>query len=138
MRILALDVGSRRIGLAISDALGITAQGLPTLDRMKDKDVVESLRKIIQEQDVGEVVVGLPLNMDGSHGPKARETASFAECLKTELGVAVKLWDERMSTQEVERLMIEGDVSRGKRRKRIDKLAAQVILQSYLNAQKRR
>ena len=134
MRILGLDIGSKRIGVAISDALDITAQGVATLEN--DKNIIEGLKDIVRKKDVKEIVVGLPLNMDGSCGPQAKDAISFADTLKKELNVSIKLWDERMSTMEVERIMIEADVSRRKRKKKVDKLAAQVILQSYLNAQK--
>jgi len=133
MRILAFDIGEKRIGVAISDELGITAQGLETIER---KDSLDKIKGLVSEREVGEIVVGLPLNMNGSKGPRANDALNFAEELRKELGIEVKLWDERMSTLEVERLMIQGDVSRKKRKKKIDKLAAQVILQSYLTAKK--
>lgn len=136
MRILGLDIGSKRIGIAISDALGVTAQGHSVLERQKPEDVVGRLKSVIAEESVSEVVVGLPLNMDGSYGPQAKDAVSFADSLKKGLDIPVKLWDERLSTVEVERVMIEGGVSRSKRKKKIDKLAAQVILQSYLNSKK--
>ena len=134
MRILGLDMGSKRIGVAVSDPLGITAQGLLTLEKEKDGDVIKRLRDIILKEEIKEIVVGLPLNMNGSYGPQAKDAISFADSLKDKFDIPVKLWDERMSTMEVERIMIEADVSRSKRKKKIDKLAAQVILQSYLNA----
>jgi len=136
MRILGLDIGTKRIGVALSDPLGITAQGFVTLEREKIHDIMDHLRGIIEEQSVKEVIIGLPLNMDGSYGPQAAGAISFAESLKERLKIPVKLWDERMSTMEAERVMIAGGASRGKRKKRIDKLAAQLILQSYLNAHK--
>ena len=134
MRILGLDIGSKRIGVAISDALGITAQGLMTLHREKEPDITESLKDIMSKQKIKEIVIGLPLNMNGSYGPQAKDAISFADNLKEKLKIPVKLWDERMSTIEVERVMIQAGTSRAKRKKKIDKLAAQVILQSYLNA----
>ena len=133
MRILGLDIGSKRIGVAISDPLGITAQGVMTLRRETAEADFEHLKSIILEREVSEIIVGLPLNMNGSHGPQAKEASLFAEELKKKVGLPVKLWDERMSTLQVERIMIEGGVSRAKRKKKIDNLAAQVILQSYLN-----
>ena len=134
MRILGLDMGSKRIGLAVSDALGITAQGLVTLERKDEKTVLEFLKNIIKEKDVTEIVVGLPLNMDGSSGEQAKNAEGFADILKEKFGLPVKLWDERLSTMEVERIMIAGGASRAKRKKKIDKLAAQVILQGYLDS----
>ncbi len=133
MRILGLDIGSKRIGVAISDPLGITAQGLMTLKRESDEADFERLRSIASEKEVTEIVVGLPLNMNGSHGPQAKAASLFADVVREKLNLPVKLWDERMSTAQVERIMIEGGASRAKRKKKIDKLAAQVILQSYLN-----
>jgi len=127
-------MGSKRIGVAVSDPLGITAQGLLTLEKGKDTDLIKNLRDIILKEEIKEIVVGLPLNMNGSYGPQAKSAISFADNLKDKFDMPVKLWDERMSTMEVERIMIEADVSRAKRKKKIDKLAAQVILQSYLNA----
>lgn len=136
MKILGLDIGSRRIGVAISDALEMIAQGLLVIDRVKEKDIFGRLKSIAETEEIKEIVVGLPLNMNGTHGPKAKESADFANILKEKLKLPVTLWDERMSTVQVERVMIEGGASRSKRKEKIDKLAAQVILQSYLNRQK--
>lgn len=135
-RTLGLDIGSKRIGVAISDALGITAQGLSTLKREKDEKLIEHLKDIISKEGVEEILVGLPLNMNGSYGPQANEAIAFTDILKKNFKLPVKLWDERMSTIEVERVMIAQGASRRKRKKKIDKLAAQVVLQSYLNARK--
>jgi putative Holliday junction resolvase len=131
MRILGIDLGSKRTGIAISDELGITAQGLNTIET--EKDLISRLKDIIKSEGVNEVVIGLPLNMNGSAGPQAERAIKFCDLLKGEIGIPVKLWDERMTTMEVERIMIEADTSRRKRKKKIDKLAAQVMLQSYLN-----
>ena len=136
MRIIALDVGTKRIGIAMSDALGITAQGLMTFQREKEDELMKYLNEKISSESVKEIVVGLPLNMDGSRGPQARSAEAFAEHLKNKVGVPVKMWDERMSTLQAERVMIAADTSRKKRKAKIDKLAAQLILQSYLTAQK--
>lgn len=133
MRILGIDIGSKRTGIAISDELGITAQGLNTLESENERDLISRLKDIVKSEGVNEVVIGLPLNMNGSAGPQAEKAIKFCDLLKGEIGIPVKLWDERMTTLEVERIMIEADTSRRKRKKKIDKLAAQVMLQSYLN-----
>ena len=135
-KILGLDIGSKRIGVASSDALGVTAQPLTTLYSLKEDEVIDRLKEIVKKEDLMEVVIGLPLNMNGSSGPEAQKAIKFCDLLKDKLGIPIKLWDERMSTLEVERVMIQADVSRSKRKKKIDKLAAQVILQSYLNSTK--
>ncbi|MFH1753358.1 MAG: Holliday junction resolvase RuvX [Candidatus Omnitrophota bacterium] len=134
MRTLALDVGSKRIGLAISDALGITAQGLETIERGDE----HALENIIKERDVSEIVIGLPLNMDGTKGERAQDAILFAESLKNKFSMPVKMWDERLSTLHAEREMIRGDLSRKKRKRLNDMLAAQLILQNYMDAKKSR
>ena len=136
MRILGLDLGSKRIGVAISDSLGITAQGLGVIEKDKGEEVIEYIKGVVAKEGVSEIVVGLPLNMNGSHGPKAQEAEAFANGLREKLRLPVNLWDERLTTMEVERIMIAGGASRNKRKKKKDKLAAQVILQSYLSARK--
>ena len=134
MRILALDVGKRKIGIAISDALGITAQPLETLIR-KNKDAdFEQIKKIVGDMNASKIIVGLPLNMNGTAGHQAKETYGFAEELKERLKIQVQLWDERLSTIEANRVLLQADMSRKKRKKLDDKIAAQLILQSYLNA----
>jgi putative Holliday junction resolvase len=130
MRILGLDVGSKRIGVAVSDALKITAQGLETVQRGD----MAALESVIKENDVVEIVVGLPLNMDGTKGQRAEDAERFAEGLKEKFSLPVKMWDERLSTASAERFMIKGDLSRAKRKKLNDRAAAQIILQSYLDA----
>ena len=134
MRILALDVGEKNIGLAISDELGWTAQGLPSLKReYKNKDI-QGIAMLVKEKQVTEIVVGMPVSLDGSLGKKAKEVAEFMENLKNELAIPVKAWDERFSSVQAEKVMLEADLSRKKRRKKIDQLAAQLILQNYLDA----
>jgi len=134
MKILCLDIGTKRIGVALSDPLCITAQGMTTLLREKDDALIHTVRDIILSEGVNEIVIGLPLNMDGSEGPQAKESIRIAELFKKELDIPVKLWDERLTTMEAEKLMIAGDMSRKKRKKKIDKIAAQIILQGYLNS----
>ena len=131
MRILGLDVGEKRIGVAMSDGLGITAQGLDTIERTDEK----ALSGIVSENDVGEIVVGLPLNMDGSEGERAKDAILYAEKLKENYPtIRIKMWDERLSTAHAEREMIKGDLSRRKRKRSSDRMAAQLILQNYLDA----
>ncbi|MFC1631972.1 Holliday junction resolvase RuvX [Candidatus Omnitrophota bacterium] len=134
MRVLALDVGEKNIGLALSDGLGWTAQGLTTLRRQAiDQDIL-ALKTIITENQVGEIVVGMPINLDGSLGKKAQEVAAFIDNVKKRINLPIKAWDERFSSVQAERVMLEADLSRKKRKKKIDQLAAQLILQNYLDA----
>ncbi|MFH0839613.1 MAG: Holliday junction resolvase RuvX [Candidatus Omnitrophota bacterium] len=134
MRILSLDVGEKRIGMALSDALGIIAQQLDTLTRKNEESDFRLIKDILKEKEVAEIVVGFPLNMDGTAGPKAEEINRFVEKLRSECDIPVKLWDERLTTRQADRLLREADVSRRKRKKLDDKLAAQLILQSYMDS----
>lgn len=134
MRTLCIDYGEKRIGLAISDPLGLTAQGLPTLIRRDEKTDMLKLSEIINEKDVNEIVIGLPRNMDGTLGKKAEEVLRFAELLKSRFSLPVHTVDERLSTVRAHRSMLEGDLSRKKRGKRVDMIAAQLILQCYLDS----
>lgn len=132
MRIMGLDIGDKTIGVAVSDAMGWTAQGLKVIRRQElDYDLAE-LRKIITEYEVTEIVVGLPKNMNGTLGERANKVLDLAEVLKEQLQLPVQTWDERLSTVEAERNLLAADVSRGKRKKVIDKMAACIILQGYL------
>lgn len=133
MRILGLDVGSQTIGIAVSDPLGWTAQGLKTWRRSDLLEDFEEMKRLVQQYAVERLVVGLPRNMNGSLGPAAVEVQKFAEQLSQELGLEVVLWDERLSTVASERILLEGNVSRRKRKKVIDKMAAVLILQGYLD-----
>jgi len=132
-RILGLDVGDRTIGVAVSDGLGITAQGLTTIRRKSfDKDF-RILRDYIEEYEAVEVVVGLPKSMDGSLGPQAEKVLQFVERFKKDFDIPVVMSDERLSTALVQKAMISADVSRAKRKEVVDMLAAQVILQGYMD-----
>lgn len=137
MRIMGLDVGSKTVGIALSDELGWTAQGLETLKINEEENVFgfDELGKIIKEYDVGKVVVGLPKNMNGSIGPRGEASQFFARELEDRFGVPAILWDERLTTVAAERVLLEADLSRKKRKKVIDKMAAVMILQGYLNSQ---
>jgi len=138
VRILGIDPGDRRIGLATGDTEVAIAAGLPTLERPSPgADVTEALRSVCREQAVERIVVGVPVNMDGSHGERARLALAFAQRLRDALGIEVETWDERLTTRQADRAMLEGDLSRKKRKQRVDRLAAQLILQNYLDAQRR-
>ncbi|WP_028544810.1 Holliday junction resolvase RuvX [Paenibacillus taiwanensis] len=138
MRILGLDYGDRKIGVAVSDAFGWTAQGLEVIIRRNDEDDMRRLETLVKEHEVEAIVLGLPKNMNGSIGPRGEISMSFAETLKQSFGLPVHLWDERLSTVSAERTLIEADVSRKKRRQVVDKMAATIILQTYLDYQSRR
>ena len=133
MRIMALDVGSRTIGIACSDALLMTAQGIETIRRTSLENDFNRLRELISEYEVHELVVGMPKNMNGTKGDRAEKTEEFVEKMKAVIDLPVTFWDERLSTVMAERQLIAADVSRKKRNGVIDKMAAVVILQGYLD-----
>lgn len=133
MRIMALDVGSRTIGIACSDALLMTAQGIETIRRTSLEKDFNRLRELISEYEVHELVVGMPKNMNGTKGERAEKTEEFVEKMKAVIDLPVTFWDERLSTVMAERQLIAADVSRKKRKGIIDKMAAVVILQGYLD-----
>jgi putative Holliday junction resolvase len=136
MRIIGLDVGTKNIGVAVSDESGTLAQGREVIPRKSDKDAIVEIKDVIDEYKVKEIVVGIPLNMDGSKGERALDSEKFADILRKETLLPVKLWDERFTTKEAEAVLLRADVSREKRKKLSDKLAAQLILQSYLDSLK--
>jgi putative Holliday junction resolvase len=136
-RILALDVGSKRIGVAVSDPLGITAQGLETIQRQNKRRDFETLGRLLSEYQVKEVVVGLPLRLSGAEGTQSEKMRRFAEELHSHFGVTVHLWDERWTSTEANRLLREADLSIEKRSKAVDRMAAVLILQSWLEARPR-
>jgi len=133
MRIMGLDIGSHTIGVAVSDELGITAQGLKTIRRKSKEDDIREIIKIIDQFKVGEIVVGLPKNMDGTLGKQAELVFKWISSIKEKIDLPVATWDERFSTIEASRVLLEADLSRKKRKKAIDKLAAVLILQGYIN-----
>ena len=130
---MALDVGSRTIGIACSDALLLTAQGIETIRRTSLEKDFNRLRELISEYEVHELVVGMPKNMNGTKGERAEKTEEFVEKMKAVIDLPVTFWDERLSTVMAERQLIAADVSRKKRKGVIDKMAAVVILQGYLD-----
>ena len=134
-RILALDLGKRRIGLALSDPLGITAQGLPTLERTNLREDLAALSKIAAEHEVRFIVMGHPLHMSGREGRQAQYARDFGERLHARTGLEVRFWDERLTTVEAQRVLRESGIGIEKRARAVDKLAAQILLQSYLAAQ---
>jgi putative holliday junction resolvase len=133
-RILGLDVGSRRIGVAVSDPLGITAQGLETLERKNKRQDLAHLGEVIREYQVQEIVVGLPLRMSGVEGTQAEKIRAFAEGLRKQFGLPVHLWDERLTSAEANRLLRETELSIKKRGRAVDKMAAVLILQGWMEA----
>ena len=135
-RVLALDLGSHRIGIAISDPLGITAQGLETLHRRNKRHDLEYLLALIRKHEVSEIVVGLPLRMSGAEGIQADKAQAFAGDLRQKFGLPVHLWDERLSSAEANRLLREADLSIDKRGKAVDRMAAVLILQSWMESRR--
>jgi putative Holliday junction resolvase len=134
MRILGLDVGERTIGIAISDPLGYTAQGLTTIRRKNLKIDIEELKKICDEYSVESILMGFPKNMNGTIGPSGEKAIELSKILEEELHMPVKLWDERLTTVAAHKAMLEADLSRAKRKKIVDKIAAMYILQGYLDS----
>jgi putative Holliday junction resolvase len=133
-RILALDLGEKRIGVAVSDALNIIAQPVGTIERKGIKNDLKKIRDLAQEYNAARLVVGLPLNMDGTEGKSAKLAVDFVSEAKKEIRIEVELIDERLTTVQGERILLETDMSRKKRRKNLDRIAAQLILQSYLDS----
>jgi len=134
MRILALDYGERRLGFAVSDSESTIAFPLRVVDVKSRDHAREEVRRLCIETEAERLLVGLPLNMDGTKGPMAQKVEAFIESVREFLDIPVETWDERLSTNIAERVLLEGDLSRRKRKKLRDKLAAQVILQGYLDA----
>lgn len=134
MRILGLDVGDKTIGIAVSDPLMFTAQGITTIKRVNMGKDIESIKKLCEEYDVDEFLVGLPKNMNGTLGPQSEKVMEFCRVLEKKIKKKITLWDERLTTVAAEKAMLEADLSRKKRKKIIDKIAATYILQGYLDS----
>jgi len=134
MRILALDVGDKRIGVAISDELEISAHALTTITRTDLKKAIREIIEILNEYNVEEMIVGMPVMMNGSMGIQAEKVGKFVDELKKEVRIPIKLFDERLSTSLIEKTLIDADMSREKRKKVIDKLSAVIILQDYMSS----
>lgn len=137
MRVLGLDVGDRRIGVALSDETGLIASPLPTIERVGPRKDLKAVAALARQHGARAIVVGLPRRLDGGIGPQAEKVQEFAEALRPVAQVPVSYWDERMTTAMAERALIEGDVSRGKRKGVVDQVAAVLILQNWLDAQPR-
>lgn len=138
MRMMGLDYGEKTIGVAISDALGWTAQGLEVIQRRSKSSDMERLQQIVELYDIHEIIVGLPKHMNGTIGTRGEICIKFADELKRFLALPVKLWDERLTTVSAQRTLIEADVSRKKRKLVVDKIAAGFILQGYIDSKPRK
>ena len=137
MRILGIDYGEKRVGLAISSPIGFIAQGLPTIERIDGTDYLEDLADVINEKEVEEIVVGLPKNMNGSIGEKAEEVLTLVETLKSKFNLPVHTFDERLTTVRAHKAMTGAKMSKKGKKKRVDMIAAQFILQAYLDQKSR-
>jgi putative Holliday junction resolvase len=137
MRTMGLDIGTHTIGVAISDELGITAQGLKTLKRKSMEEDLKEIATIIRQFEIEKIVAGLPKNMNGTLGKQAEIVLKWVEVLKDKIHIPVVTWDERLSTVEASKVLLEADISRRKRKKVIDKVAAVLILQGYLDQSRR-
>jgi putative Holliday junction resolvase len=135
MRAMGLDVGTKTVGIAISDELGMTAQAVTTIPRTSLRADLEAIAALAHEHGVDRLVVGLPLNMDGTEGPSAAAARKLGDAAGERTGLAVLYWDERLTTRAAQRTLVEADLSRAKRRKVIDQVAAALILQGWLDAQ---
>jgi putative Holliday junction resolvase len=133
MRVLGIDHGTKRIGLAISDELGVIAQPLEFVPAEPFADFLARLKQIISEKQVELLLVGMPRNMDGSYGPAALKVQEFVAVLKDAVAIPIKTWDERLTSVQANRFLIQADVRRDKRKEKVDKTAAAILLQSYLD-----
>jgi putative Holliday junction resolvase len=134
LRILGLDIGDRTIGVALSDPLGFTAQGVTTIKRRGMEKDIDELRSVCEKYGVELIVSGLPKNMNGTLGPQSEKVMDFCKRIEKLIKLPVKMWDERLTTVAANRAMLEGDLSRAKRKKIVDKMAAVYILQGYLDS----
>jgi putative Holliday junction resolvase len=133
MRILALDHGTKRIGVAVSDETKTIAQPLEFIPAEPFADFLERLKQLIREKEVDLILIGLPRNMDGSYGPAAQKVEAFVAVLRSAITVPIKSWDERLTSAQASRILIQGGVRRDKRKEKVDKMAAAILLQSYLD-----
>lgn len=135
-RVLGLDVGSKTIGIAVSDPLGITAQGLETIRRKNKRQDFDQLAKIISDYEVSEIVVGYPIRLGGTEGAQSLKMRVFAEELREKFGLPVHLWDERLTSSQANRILREAEISLEKRRRAVDRLSAVLILQNWMDARR--
>jgi putative Holliday junction resolvase len=133
MRILALDHGTKRIGVAVSDATKTIAQPLEYIPAEPFAEFLERLKQLLAGQEIDLVLLGLPRNMDGSYGPAAQKVQAFAAALNAAITVPIKLWDERLTSAQANKILIQGRVRRDQRKEKVDKMAAAILLQSYLD-----
>ena len=133
MRVLALDHGTRRVGVAVSDELQMIAQPLEYIAPEPFADFLARLKEILREKEISLILVGLPRNMDGSYGPAALKVQEFVAALKDAVTVPIKTWDERLTTVQAQKFLIQGKVRREQRKQKVDKTAAAILLQSYLD-----
>ncbi len=131
--ILGIDLGKKRTGIAVSDINQKIASPLKVIENMKFNEILNILEKIVTERNICAIIVGDPINMDGSIGPKSQSSRSFIKNLSEELDIPILLWDERLTTVSAERSLLEADISRKKRQQLIDKIAASIILQNFLD-----
>jgi putative Holliday junction resolvase len=134
MRILALDHGSKRIGVAVSDETRTIAQPLEFIPAGPFAGFLDRLKQLIREKEVGQILIGLPRNMDGSYGPAAEKVQTFVGVLGDAITVPIKTWDERLTSAQANRVLIQGGARRDKRKQKVDQTAAAILLQSYLDA----
>src|SRR2546421_5554832 len=133
MRILAIDHGTKRMGIALSDELRVAARRLRFVPAEPFADFLKRLKQLLHEKEVELILVGMPRNMNGSYGPAALKVQDFVAALKNAVTVPIKLWDERLTSAQANRFLIEGNVRREKRKEKVDKMAAAILLQSYLD-----
>ena len=133
MRVLALDHGTKRIGVAVSDETRTIAQPLEFIPAEPFAGFLDRLKQLIREQEVGLILIGLPRNMDGSYGPAAEKVEIFVAALKDAIAVPIKTWDERLTSAQANRVLIQGGARRAKRKEKVDQTAAAILLQSYLD-----
>jgi putative Holliday junction resolvase len=134
MRILAIDHGTKRMGIALSDELKMLAQPIEFIPAEPFSQFLTRLKKLLHEKEVELILVGMPRNMNGSYGPAALKVEDFVAALKNAITVPIKLWDERLTSAQANRFLIEGNVRREKRKEKVDKMAAAILLQSYLDS----